>query len=177
MNLKLSLRSTRRLAWFRPVWLSLTLALSLSSSALTFAGTATARHLPVSKTLIAGVASSASQFKSWNEAFGGRARIRMVFQAWAFAPNPATVLEGPGIPMISWEPWKPPTPGLSARDQGRALPACSGPVTHNARPNARPSATAARPAASAIASERHARPPSPSCAERWDSSIQVEKVV
>jgi hypothetical protein len=80
---------------------------------------AQARQLPASRTLRTGVASSAADYPSWDVAFGGHLSIRMVFQSWAFDTAPSTVLEGPGIPMISWEPWQPTPAGTSAHAQGR----------------------------------------------------------
>jgi glycosyl hydrolase family 26 len=88
-------------------------------------GGAAARPLPSSSTLLTGVASSAADFASWNQAFHGRLKLRMVFQPWAFNTDPATVLNGPGIPVISWEPWKPPPAGTSAKRQGASQPAYS----------------------------------------------------
>jgi hypothetical protein len=82
------------------------------------AGQAVARPLPPSRTLLAGVVSSAREFPSWNKAFDGRLRLRMVFQAWSFDADPASVLAGPGIPMISWEPWRPPHLGTPIGKQG-----------------------------------------------------------
>jgi hypothetical protein len=102
----------------------LTLAVSISGLMLN-ASRVAARPLPASRTLLTGAASSVAEFPSWNHAFGGRLKLRMVFQAWAFAPNPATVLEGPGIPVISWEPWKPTQTGTSAKQQGVAQPVYS----------------------------------------------------
>lgn len=83
---------------------------------------AAARPLPPSTTLLTGVASSAAEFPSWDRAFGGHLKVRMVFQAWAFDRDPAVVLAGPGIPMISWEPWQPTPPGTSTRAQGAPQP-------------------------------------------------------
>jgi hypothetical protein len=81
-------------------------------------GSAAAEPLPASPTMLAGVVSSAGQFPSWNMAVDGRVRLRMVFQAWAFDADPSGVLDGPGIPMISWEPWRPPRLGTSIGRQG-----------------------------------------------------------
>lgn len=79
---------------------------------------AAAHSLPRSRTLLAGVVSSAGQYPSWNRAFDGRLRLRMVFQAWAFNVDPANVLNGPGTPVISWEPWRTPPLGTPIGRQG-----------------------------------------------------------
>jgi Glycosyl hydrolase family 26 len=97
------------------LWTALTLA---CSGPLLSAGTASAQPLPASRTLLAGVVSPAAQFPSWNRAFDDRLRLRMVFQAWAFNVDPAAVLDGPGIPVISWEPWQPPRLGTPIGRQG-----------------------------------------------------------
>jgi mannan endo-1,4-beta-mannosidase len=102
------------------------MALTAACSVLLLSpGPAAARPLPASPTLLTGVVSSADQFASWNKAFDGRLRVRMVFQAWAFNVDPATVLNGPGIPMISWEPWRPPRLGTPIGRQGAPQPAYS----------------------------------------------------
>lgn len=106
-----------------PCWSWLTAVIVLSG--ILGLGRAQARPLPASRTLLAGVASSATDYASWNDAFGGHLRIRMVFQAWAFGTDPNSVLDGPGIPMISWEPWQPTPAGTSAHAQGRPQPAYS----------------------------------------------------
>ena len=101
-------------------------ALTVACSAMLLGpGRASARPLPPSRTLLAGVVSSASQFPSWDKAFDQRLRLRMVFQAWAFNVDPAEVLDGPGIPMISWEPWRPPPLGTPVGRQGAPQPAYS----------------------------------------------------
>ncbi len=83
---------------------------------------AAASPLPFSGTLLTGVASNSADYASWDKAFDGRLALRMVFQQWAFNPSPETVLDGPGIPIISWEPWSPPAPGLTAKQQGAPQP-------------------------------------------------------
>ncbi|HUA48180.1 MAG TPA: glycosyl hydrolase [Solirubrobacteraceae bacterium] len=95
------------------------MALSVACSAPLVGAEAAAAHpLPASHTLLAGVVSSAGEFPSWNRAFDGRLRLRMVFQAWAFNADPTSVLDGPGIPVISWEPWRPPRLGTPIGRQG-----------------------------------------------------------
>jgi hypothetical protein len=102
--------------------LALTVALS---SPLLASGAAASRTLPASRTLLTGAATSAAQFPSWDRAFGHRLALRMVFEAWAFDVNPASVLAGPGIPMISWEPWRPAPLGTAIDKQGTPQPAYS----------------------------------------------------
>ena len=112
--------SGSRVATRRRWWLGLRLmALSAACSA-SLIGTAAAgaQPLPASRTLLAGTVSSAKQFPSWNSAFGHRLRLRMVFQAWSFDVDPTAVLAGPGIPVISWEPWRPPRLGTPIGRQG-----------------------------------------------------------
>jgi mannan endo-1,4-beta-mannosidase len=104
------------------LWTALTLA---CSGPLLGPGSAAAQPLPASRTLLAGVVSSAGQFPSWDRAFDHRLRLRMVFQAWAFNVDPAGVLDGPGIPVISWEPWRPPRLGTPVGRQGASQPAYS----------------------------------------------------
>jgi len=110
------------------------MALSLvCSGPLLGAPGAAAHPLPASRTLLAGAVSSARQFPSWNRAFDGRLRLRMVFQAWAFDVDPAAVLDGPGIPVISWEPWRPPPLGTPIGRQGAPQPAYSNAAIANRR--------------------------------------------
>jgi hypothetical protein len=104
------------------LWTTLAVA---CSGLLLSASRAAARPLPASPTLLTGVVSSATQFPSWNRTFDHRLRLRMVFQAWTFNVNPATVLNGPGIPVISWEPWRPPRLGTAIGRQGTPQPAYS----------------------------------------------------
>ena len=95
------------------------MALSAACSGpLLGAGVAAARPLPPSRTLLAGAVTSAAQFPSGNRAFDEDLRLRMVFQAWSFGVDPARVLDGPGIPVISWEPWRPPRLGTPIGRQG-----------------------------------------------------------
>ena len=105
------------------LWTTLTVA--CSSGLLLGAGPAAAQPLPASRTLLTGVVSSATQFPSWNRTFGGHLRMRMSFQAWAFNVDPTRALDGPGIPMISWEPWRPPRLGTPIGRQGASQPAYS----------------------------------------------------
>ena len=97
------------------LWTALTAA---CSGPLVGAGLAAAQPLPPSRTLLAGAVSSAGQFPSWNRAFDHRLRLRMVFQAWSFNVDPVAVLDGPGVPVISWEPWRPPRLGTPIGRQG-----------------------------------------------------------
>jgi hypothetical protein len=107
---------------------------TLASSGLMFgAKQSAALPLPASRTLLTGVASSAAEFQSWDQAFDGRLKLRMVFQSWAFDSDPATVLDGPGITVISWEPWNPPPAGYSARRQGAAQPQYSNAAIANGK--------------------------------------------
>lgn len=75
--------------------------------------------------LLCGVASPPGEFGRWRDTFGGRLQVRMLFQAWARAQEPETVLSAPGIPMISWEPWDPVPAGGSGADQGAPQPVYS----------------------------------------------------
>jgi len=112
----------------------LSMALTAACSPLLLSpGLAAARPLPASPMLLTGVVSSANQFSSWNKAFGGRLRVRMAFQAWAFNVDPATVLDGPGIPMISWEPWRPPRLGTPIGRQGAPQAAYSNAAIANGK--------------------------------------------
>jgi hypothetical protein len=88
-------------------------------------GRAAPRPLPSGRKLLTGVVSSAADYPSWKAAFGGRLSVRMKFQAWAFDTPPAEVLDGPGIPMISWEPWNPTRLGSTLTEQGAPQPAYS----------------------------------------------------
>src|SRR5262249_18600430 len=109
-------------------------ALSAACSALLLsAGPAAARPLPRSSTLLTGVVSSPRQFAGWKKALDGRLRLRMTFEAWAFGVKPAAVLDGPGVPMISWEPWRPPRLGTPVGWQGRPQRAYSNTAIANGR--------------------------------------------
>lgn len=81
-----------------------------------------ARPLPQGRFL--GVVSDAASFKSWQRAVGP-IRVRMTFQAWKNGADPAALLAHDrrmrSMPMVSWEPWKPPPFGDT--NQGRAQPA------------------------------------------------------
>jgi len=96
-------------------------------------GPAAARPLPASPALLTGVVSPAHAFASWNKAFDGRLRARMTFQAWAYDVDPTADLDGPGIPMISWEPWRPPRLGTPIGRQGTPQPAYSNAAIANGK--------------------------------------------
>jgi glycosyl hydrolase family 26 len=78
-----------------------------------------------SRTIVTGVASSPADYAAWKKGFGGHVRIRMTFQSWSFNTAPASVLDGPGIPMISWQPWKPTALGATPTEQGAIQPGYS----------------------------------------------------
>lgn len=86
-----------------------------------------------SQRILTGVASTAADYGKWDAAFGGRLSIRLTFQSWSFNTPPAKVLHGPGIPMISWQPWKPTASTVTAREQGAAQPKYSNAAIANGK--------------------------------------------